>query len=297
MTKTIVHLTYYVHRTLGGLVEGNPTGGTATTLIDTVRLKHPDDYFGGNGPVGTLWMTHQVAQGERMQYSRVSDFVQSSSTLTLLDTLSPAPTSGVTSDRYAVATGRYPLDFLIAKVNQALKEWGGIAIEDITSLDTAPNTIEYTLPIAEMDLREVWVRSPEANVPANPLHWVEIRDWHIQRGATFVASKLVFHHQPMENRDVKLVYVTPHPTLVLNFDETGVNDLPGFLNEQIPFEHIVARAAMLCVEDRLMGLTDKDPALLRQLDQLEKKYTQMRMDSPRRNPPRKPRMFVIQGFR
>ena len=114
MTITLFDLTKDLARLLGTLYEGVATGGSTTTIADTVERLEDDDYWNG----GTAWITYDAAgagaapQGE---YSSISDFAQTGGIVTLRSTLTGAVASG---DRYAVATSRYPLHILIQKINQ-----------------------------------------------------------------------------------------------------------------------------------------------------------------------------------
>jgi hypothetical protein len=114
MAKTLFDLTLELARILGTVREGVATGGSTTTIVDTVARTEDDDAFNG----GTAWITYDAGgagaapQGE---YQIVSDFTASSDTITTA-AFSAAIASG---DRYAVAGLRYPLDLLIQKINES----------------------------------------------------------------------------------------------------------------------------------------------------------------------------------
>jgi len=113
---------------------GVATGGSATTLVDSV-LDEPDDYLTG----GTLWFL----SGDHVGLSAaVTIWVNSSHTFTFADPGLGALAEGVF---YAAAHCDYPRWLLIASVNAAMREIGKQVTEDI-STTTVSNQMTYTLP-------------------------------------------------------------------------------------------------------------------------------------------------------
>lgn len=247
MGDTLFDLTYKAARQLGGeFAEGIATGGSTTTLIDTVDRVEPDDHW----KLGTVWILRDAggagAAPER-EYSQLSAYVFSTSTATLRNALTAGIAAG---DRYAVGNARYPLQTLIEKINHALLGMGPIEFTD-TSITTVSDQSEYSLPIAaNLNLREVWEQRRIG--ASNDNQWIKRIDWYPQRVGTGSADKLVFEVPPFANRLLKLVYFDVHPPLYVSTDK---------LREGVHSERVVLRAAMEAVTARMQDPADSDPRL------------------------------------
>lgn len=113
---------------------GSATGGTTTTLIDTVNRGEEDDAWNGQ----TLF----VLSGDNANATRqITDFVESTSTLTVGTALSNAMAAG---DRYGICNAIR--EEMVQAINAALEEIGMITQVDDTSLTVVDNQTEYTLP-------------------------------------------------------------------------------------------------------------------------------------------------------
>lgn len=237
MGKTLFDLTYELARLLGIVSEGILTGGSTTTLIDTVARAEADDYWNG----GTAWITYDAGgQGAAPQgeYGYISDFVQSTATLTLRSALSAAVASG---DRYALGRKRYPLELLIQKINEA---FGVIEKTDVTTVAVADQTLEYSLPSDVLDLKQVWIQS---DTVVND--WQIITDFSVQKSATGSANKLIFKRQFTAGLAVKLVYVGYHQTLRIATDK---------LDDSYHIDRIIYNAAVGCLLWRKARVGDSD---------------------------------------
>lgn len=128
---------------------GVATGGTTTTLIDTVNRVEEDETFNGQ----TLFMldgnnantTHQII-----------NFDNATSTITF----SPAVTNAIADgDRYMVC--RVVREDLVQAVNAALTEIGNVTKID-ESLTVVADQTEYTLPAGIYNLVRVEVAASES---------------------------------------------------------------------------------------------------------------------------------------
>src|SRR5688572_3338614 len=204
MGKTLFDCTYQLARALGVVSEGIATGGSTTTILDTVERLEENDFWNG----GTAWILYDAGglgaapQGE---YGYISDFATSGGTVTLRTALSAAVASG---DRYAIAGLRYPLQLLIQKVNET---FGVIEKTDITTVDFAEEQTEYSLPSDVLEMKEVWIQTVVDDSDDN--RWKKIYDWEIQKSATGTANKIIFHRQFDSTAVAKLVYLTYHAKL------------------------------------------------------------------------------------
>jgi hypothetical protein len=76
MTINLFDLTYRVASEIGILQEGEATGGSTTTLVDTVNLTQAEDYWNN----GTVWFPYGATQATPQgEYAVVSNFVNSTS--------------------------------------------------------------------------------------------------------------------------------------------------------------------------------------------------------------------------
>jgi len=114
---------------------------------------------------------------------------------------------------------------------------------DTTSLDTASNQTEYTLPttIPANDLRRVYYQQQTGD--ANDNQWYELRDWDVIFSDTGSADVLVLP-QLTPDRDIRLDYVVPHSALYLSTDQ---------ISELIHIDRIKYRAAELLFVDQIIG--------------------------------------------
>jgi len=231
MTTKLFDLSYRVARELGYLDEGVVTGGNTTTLIDTNDRTEDDDYWNG----GTVWIIRDAggasAAPER-EYSIVSDFVNSTSTISLRDALTVAVASG---DRYAVSSDWVPLHIIISKINQALLDMGVIPYTDKTTITIAANQTEYTLPrAAHQDLTQVWI---QYDTDTNDNEWEEVLNWRVQANAVAAAPTLILPYQYTSGYLILLVYNAVHPELYVYSDD---------LSDAIPIERVVYPAIRDC---------------------------------------------------
>lgn len=242
MSKTLFDLTYGLASKLGIVSEGTATGGSTTTLIDTVELTQDDDFWNG----GTVWITYDAGgsgaapQGE---YSVVTDFATSTDTATLRSTLTAAIASG---DRYAIARTRYPLSLLIAKINEAIRNIGPIEVTDISTITTAANQTEYTLPANLLDLREVWLQTNLDDT--NDYRWQRIYDFRVEKESTGSANTLILKQYPADYL-IKLVYTGYHSALVLSTDK---------LDDSIHIDRVISNAAVGCLLWRKQKVGESD---------------------------------------
>lgn len=269
---TLFDLTYQTASLLGVVQESAATGGSTTTTVDTVERLEADDYWNK----GTLWIlktTDGLApQGE---FARISDFVSTTHTLTH-GTLTAAPGAG---DIYAVCKARFPLSLLKQKVNEALRKVGKIPVVD-TSLTTASEQTEYTLPLAAYDLREVWLQTVK---DTNDRRWKKLHEWRIQKGASGVES-LLLTGQYESGYLLKLVYAAPHATL---FNASDV------LDESISPERIVYDAAVGCLLWRKQKSGNADSGLSEQINYFQDLAEQKKIQYPVMVPARTSRLMLV----
>ena len=280
MTKNLFDLTYELASELGIVYESTVTSSSATIAVtDNVMRTEVDDYWNQ----GTFWLTYDAGAAGAApegEYRVVSDFDNSSNTITLAAVLSA---QAAASDRYAIAHKVYPLGDLILAVNRAIRDVGPIPTVDTTTIDTATAQTEYDLPIgANTDLREVWLEMNIADADDN--QWYKVRNWYVQRTATGTADLLVFGEQPPYPRDVKLVYMLPHKKLVLNTDN---------LNESVHYERVVYKAAVNAMKHYQMKTHEESGWFEKALTDAQSRSAQADLMYPIRSPKRLGKMLSL----
>ena len=229
MTENLYSLTLACARELGILRESTATGGSTSTLIDTVALTQADDYWN----LGCVWITYDAGgagAAPQGQYSVITDFTTSNDTMALKTTLTAAVASG---DRYAacrVAEGGVDwLNQMISKINSALLDIGPVPQTDITTITAATDQTEYTMSVAMgRDLREVWVAN---DTDTNDYQWTKIHNWRVQQHSTAgTADTLILPYQPSTSYAIKVIYLALHPALAIYTDK---------LSDHVPMERVV----------------------------------------------------------
>jgi hypothetical protein len=174
----------------------------------------------------------QLTSAPRGEFAEISDFVQSTSTVTLLASMSSAIAAG---HLYAIADDTVPLQVLIQMINRAVEELR-IPEIDKTSLTTVSGQTEYTLPVEAHNLRQVHVA---LNDDANENSWAEINNWYIQLTAAGSDPTLVLPYSIDSDYVLRLTYVRRHPELL---EETD------YLHDAIPPELVIFPAVQYCYE-------------------------------------------------
>ena len=134
------------------------TGGTTTTLIDTAMLDQADDYWNGDW----LYIVNDADASTNDDKIRlITDFTQSSSTLTFLEALGA---SSASSDTFEIHSG-WNAAQIHSAVNAAIEdgfpEFFDMNIDE--SIVLTRDTLEYTLPTsaAPYFMNRVWIEQPE----------------------------------------------------------------------------------------------------------------------------------------
>lgn len=140
---TLYEIMREVARNLADVREGTATGGSTTTLIDTLLVGEPDDHF-NNGLIFLDLATPVIKQ--------ISDYAGTTSTFTWVGATSPAVAAAV---KYCALTSEFNIESLKNAVNQAMRnEIGKVMMIDETTTVVAEQ-IEYDLPTGVTDIRRI----------------------------------------------------------------------------------------------------------------------------------------------
>lgn len=277
MSKTLSDCTYQLARKLGIVNEGTATGGAVNQIADTVERTETDDFWNG----GTAWILYDAGganaapQGE---YAYISDFATTGGVVTLRSNLTAAVAAG---DRYAVARRKYPLGILIQKINEAIQKIGAIEVTDISTITTAANQTEYTLPTNLIELREVYVQTHKNDT--NDYRWKRIYDWKVEKESTGSANTLILK-QYASGYLVKLVYLGYHATLNAATDK---------LDDSIHIDRAVANAVVGCLMWRKSKVGESDTSLNELLNYYQAEATDMDAKHPVNQPPKRAKTIDI----
>jgi len=225
MTDTLFNIIHAVARHLD-MFTGVATGGSTTTIVDTTYLTQTDDYW-NQGTALIITDAGGANAAPEGEWGVISDFVASSDTLTI-SAVSAAVAAG---DIYGIIPPRFSLDHIRNAINGYLI---GLKIpkNDSTSLDSADDQTEYTLPAAvtAQNLRRVFYQGQTDD--ANDNQWIEIRDVQVIMTGVGVQDVLILPQLP-SGRDIRLEYVGIQPALHLSTDT---------IDENIHLQPVVMRA-------------------------------------------------------
>lgn len=276
---TAFDLTYRVARILGCLVEGTTTAasGNQTTLTDAVYLQnvYPDDYFNG----GQVW--HWSTTDPFYFKARVTDFVSSTGVLTF-QTLGVNPAN---NSHYAVSTNQYPYYQILSAISAALLEVQVPIID--TSLSTAANKLEYTLPATIInDNFEVWLQGYTSDTDAN--EWYQVHDWYVSPALAAEERKLTFRSQPTTGLTIRLIYYLPHS----NTHETTLVGPTEFIQGtelfgEIDVNRVCLDAAYRLLVWRQQQTAEADPELARKIAEMLARAERAKWRAPNRHAWRK----------
>ncbi len=190
-------LSLEIAREVSKTVEGEATGGGATSLDDSSALTQGDSHWEG----GTIWFkeTGELA------------VVSSSSTKSVdFETQDDAVEEG---DRYAVADGTFPYREILKAINTSLTEIGPIQATN-DDLESDGESTEYDLPDGVSNIFKVKIVDPDEETSYYwSEHWTE--EWGEVNAVH--TGKLVFDmgYQPLsEDWKIVLYYKSLHPELV-----------------------------------------------------------------------------------
>lgn len=207
----LTHILQQLYRRLGGKVT-LATGGSTTTVIDTKLADeladgNEDDLFNG-GTVIVIEDAGGANAAPEGEFSRITDYVASTTTITF----SPAVTSAVASgDRVIIAPPDFPLYDVIEIVNDALKNLGDIPLVN-TSLTTAASQTEYTLPLALKGQQILNVEIQGNTNDANDSQYYSLANWKVVNAAPGSTGLLVIP-QLEESRTIRITYFGRHPRI------------------------------------------------------------------------------------
>lgn len=185
------------------------TGGSTSTVINgkiADRLDRPEDNYSIDYTAIVIRDAAGAAPEGEMQ--RISSFNSSTYAHTVDTNFTVAVASG---DAIAIANADIPLREMYRAINNALVKMGEIPLVD-TSLTTAANQTEYTLPVAMKREDLLRVEYQGFTGDTNDNRWEHIQNFDVIPSAPGVAGTLIIP-QMVEGRTLKLTYMGTHPVI------------------------------------------------------------------------------------
>jgi hypothetical protein len=201
---------------------GKATGGSTTTVTDSILSLDTNVKAGGS--ILIFESTDGLApEGE---IKRVSSNTASTYTT---ETYSAAVGAG---DLYAYIAKDLNVYELLPMVNMAMRKVPPIYIVD-TSITTADNQREYTLPLTVKEGRIATVYEQKNTGDSDDNRWAVVYGWSVKWSAAGSTALLVFDTQPTAGRTIRIDYLGRHPAFTAFTDN---------INEAVPPE--LFKAAM-----------------------------------------------------
>jgi hypothetical protein len=254
---TLAEATLAVARMCGEVVDGQATGGSATTVVDT-GVVHPDDFWNG----GTIWLLSGNNAGKS---AVITDYATATKTWTF-GTLTLLCAAG---DLYSVSGAAFPRANLMAAVNQALRDLGQVEMEDLTSLTGISEQLEYTLPAGVSHVTRVMTG-------ASPSYYVN-QHWNEVNGKLRFAQGFT----PAAGDGMLLFYNGTHAAL-----STDV----GAINGLLPLELVYWSAALYALRQRFTQVGPGDTRLAAKMNEAAQRVEMLKQHSGRFTRGRDPRL-------
>lgn len=231
----LTHVLQQLYRRLGGKVT-KATGGTVNTVVDTKLVEelaegNEDDIFNG----GTLIVVKDAAGtavAPEGQFSRVTDYVAGSTTLSL----SPDLTAGVDSgDIVIIANPDFPLYDMVEVVNDALQYLGEVPVPDI-SLTSTDGQTEYLLPAGASGRQLLNLEIQTVLGDIDNRGFVPLDNWNLVGGDVGGQAILVLP-QLGAGYPIRVTYLGLHPRV-----ERYDSDISGYLHPDLVHAVVFAHA-------------------------------------------------------
>jgi hypothetical protein len=211
MALTLSKVMTRVWRELGHLIDITATGGSTTTIVDSASIYTSDDALVGGTAIVTRDAGGAGAAPEG-EYSRISDYVASTTTFTVSTAFSVAPASG---DNIALARPTIRLNQMVQAVNDGLTNLGTISLVD-TSLTTVAEQTEYALPVGLKIKRLLGVQLQGQTDDANDNQYSSIMSQVNYVPSAPGSTGLLIIPQFAAGYTIKIIYEGVHPALTIH---------------------------------------------------------------------------------
>ena len=205
MATTLFTILRKAYLALGQMEVTTATGGSTTTIIDT-KL---GELYGDDDLVNSYAFVIRDAGGAgaapENEVGIISDYVQSTNTMTVRTAFSAAVGSG---DTIGIVKPVWPLYTMIELCNDGLAGMGSVALTN-TSLTTVTGQYEYSLPVTfKYKINRVQIQT---DLVSN--EYVDVHDWYVTPSAGGSTAQLIFNEDIAAGYAIKLWYEAEHPRL------------------------------------------------------------------------------------
>ena len=176
-------------------------------------------------------MANVAPEGE---FSRITDYVGDTQTLTISPALTTAIASG---DRILIVPSDFPLYDMIEVVNDALKDLVEVPKYD-TSITTASAQTEYTLPVAVKGGKILNVEVQGITTDANDNRWLPVPNWK-EYFAAAGSTGVFYFPQYASSYNVRITYNKWHPRVSAYSDPIDEFYHPKLVEKAV-FAHALA---------------------------------------------------------
>ena len=226
------HLLQKLYRRLKTAKVSQATGGSTTTVVDTklpelLGDSNEDDYL-NNWTVIVIKDAAGAGAAPEGEFNRISDY-DDAGTVTVPAALTAAVASG---DTYMYASPEFPLYDMTEVVNDALVSLGNVVAYD-TSITTADDQTEYTLPVKLKAQKLLGVEIQGITTDANDNRWVPVPGWRAVYAAPGTAGTLIIP-QYASGYNIRITYLGLH---------SRVSAFADYISESIHPELAVAVCA------------------------------------------------------
>lgn len=235
---------------------GIATGGSTTTLLDSLHLEEPTDWFND----GTLFF---VTGNNANTTAVITDYIASRGEFHF----SALPHAVAAGDQYVALRGIYPRSEMVMGINLALDDLGPLPITLIFT-PTLTNQESYTLPIGVSDLRRVEYTN-NASIPY---------DWQISRHWQEISGDLIF--------DTKFVPDATKFRLWYEANHAAVEDDEDTISTGVSLLRVGWDAAYYCALQRLQRTELNEPFTSEFVQLAVSMRSQMAMRFPVKHIPR-----------
>lgn len=258
---------------LGHMEISTATGGTTTTIVDT---KLGEKYGDGDIVNSTVFIIRDAGgnnDAPEQEVSRITDYVQSTNTITVSPSFTVAVASG---DTYGISKPIIELDTMKELANNALQGLGTIQLTD-TSITTVDGQTEYSLPTSlKYKISMVQIST---NDDTNYLQFNDIGGWYQINSGPGSTGMLVFNNELPPGYTLKLFYESEHPR---------VQNMSDKIAESIHSEYATRLVVDKALEYQVRRTNGTDPFLLQtsnksmqDVAEARAKFTQQKLKRPK----------------
>jgi hypothetical protein len=276
MAFTLFDLLLGTYKELGQMTFSIATGGSTTSVVDdqmtrAIEETEKNDYRGG-----CVFITYDAAglgAAPEKEFNRCTAFAAVSGTFTT-DAFTQAVAAG---DKYGYTSAYYPLLTMEELANSALMELGDVENVD-TTITTATDTTEYTLPVA---LKR---RITRVEVETDTDYYAPVNGWDYIPSTAGATALLRLPEETEAGHKVRVYYMGRHPTLTLS---------SSVISELIDPEYVITATTMKALEWQNSRMQGTDSFLMQKMLSAQQKFTKLQMEHAIPHNTRGSKIFIL----